>query len=63
MVSDMPFIYVCTPQDRDRLMALGYQLLAANDETSLWVFKDDETIDADLAVELGTYVFSNTLMF
>lgn len=59
----MPFIFVCTPQDRDRLMALGYQLLAANDETSLWVFKYDEAIDADLAVELGTYVFSNTLMF
>lgn len=60
---DMPFIYVCTVADRERMLALGYQLLASNEKTSLWVFAADDSIKADLDFEVGSYAYGNTMMF
>jgi hypothetical protein len=45
------------------MLALGYKLLAENEKTSLWVFKADDSINADLDFEVGSYAYGNTLMF
>lgn len=63
MTNDLPFIYVCTVADRERMLALGYKLLASNEKTSLWVFKADDSIGANLDFEIGSYAYGDTLMF
>jgi len=63
MTDGLPFIYVCTVQDREKMLELGYKLLAGNEKTSFWVFKADDSIKADLDFEIGTYAYGNTLVF
>lgn len=62
-MNDLPFIYVCTVKDRDKMLAAGYELVGANEETSLWGFLANEELSEELSSELGAYVRSNTMMF
>lgn len=59
----MKFIYVCSEEDRDRLMSLGFRFIKNQKGGSLWAFENDETLGINLDAELDVYVFSNTLTF
>lgn len=59
----MAFIYVCTADDRDKLLEYGFQLISSNEKTSLWVFKNDEDILKDVGKIVDVFAYGNTLVF
>lgn len=59
----MKYIYVCTEEDRDKLLCLGFSLLGDKKEASSWAFVNDKDININLDDTLDTYVTSNVLMF
>ena len=59
----LKFIYVCTEDDRDKLLDLGFNLLGQKDVGTLWAFEASDNLSIDLDAVLDAYVLSNTLMF
>lgn len=59
----MDFIYVCTADDRDALLERGFHLINGEEETSLWVFENDESILKDVGEIIDVFAYGNTLMF
>lgn len=55
------FLYVMDKESRDRLLALGFELLKANDKNTIWVFvnKSEQAFDS---VDVPCVV-SDTLTF
>lgn len=59
----MKFIYVCTEQDRDKLLEFGFNLLGQKEASTFWVFEAMDNAKINLDDVLDVYVRSNTLMF
>lgn len=59
----MEFIYVCTADDRDTLLQRGFHLISGNEETSFWVFENNESILEDVGEIIDVFAYGNTLMF
>lgn len=59
----MQFIYVCTDEDKETLLKHGFHLLGGNEETSFWVFQNDESISQDVGEFIDVFAYGNTLMF
>ena len=55
------FIYVCTDEDRDALLARGYTLLRSDTSGSIYIFLRDGLEPFDL--EGIEYVETDTLIF
>lgn len=58
----MRFIYVMNSKDKDKLEALGYNLLKADTNNSIFVFENKMNLNFELDEEIQ-YVLSDTLTF
>jgi len=56
------FIYVMNSKDKDKLEALGYNLLKADINNSIFVFENKMNLNFELDEEIQ-YVLSDTLTF
>jgi len=56
------FIYVMSSKDKDKLEALGYNLLKADINNSIFVFENKMNLNFELDEEIQ-YVLSDTLTF
>jgi len=56
------FIYVMNSKDKDKLEALGYNLLKADTNNSIFVFENKMNLNFELDEEIQ-YVLSDTLTF
>ena len=63
----MRFVYVKSEQDRDLMLALGYDLMKEDKRNHIWIFqnKNDIAFDSDGKLDnVGVkFVLSNTLTF
>ena len=63
----MPFIYVMSEADREKLLKLGYSLLKSDRANRVWIFSAGDGMDfssEDQLTKAGVrYVLSNTLTF
>lgn len=58
----MRFIYVMNSKDKDKLEALGYNLLKADTNNSVFVFENKMNLSFELDEDIQ-YVLSDTLTF
>lgn len=58
----MRFIYVMNSKDKDKLEALGYNLLKADTNNSVFVFENKMNLNFELDEDIQ-YVLSDTLTF
>lgn len=58
----MRFIYVMNSKDKDKLEALGYNLLKEDTNNSIFVFENKMNLNFELDEEIQ-YVLSDTLTF
>lgn len=55
------FIYVFSKDDRDELLAQGFQLLRSNDRSEVYIFRND--MEHKFALEAGRFILTDTLVF
>lgn len=61
-VDDLRFIYVTNPKDKAKLESLGYNLLKADRNNSIYIFENKANINFELDDSIQ-YVLSDTLSF
>ena len=63
----MHFIYIMRDKDRDAMLNMGFELIKANEASSLWVFANKDTLDFALEDTLERagipYILSDIMTF